>query len=62
MGRHERLLQTILRGQSDANIRFADLCALLRHWVSRNGYEAATISSTRRALWNSSICKASMDK
>lgn len=31
MGRHERLLQTILHGRSDANIRFADLCALLRH-------------------------------
>lgn len=30
MGRHERLLQTILHGRSDANIRFADLCALLR--------------------------------
>ena len=31
MGRHERLFQTILHGRSDANIRFADLCALLRH-------------------------------
>ncbi len=29
MRRHERLLQTLLRGQSDANIRWADLRALL---------------------------------
>jgi virulence-associated protein VapD len=31
MSRHERLIQRILRGQSDANIRFADLRALMRH-------------------------------
>ena len=31
MNRHWQLLQTILRGQSDANIRFAELCALLQH-------------------------------
>ena len=31
MNRHERLLRTILRGRSDANIRFADLCALMRY-------------------------------
>ena len=31
MNRHERLLQTILRGRSDANIRFADLRALMRY-------------------------------
>ena len=31
MGRHERLLQTILRGRSDANIRFTDLRALMFH-------------------------------
>ena len=31
MDRHERLLQTILGGRSDANIRFADLRALLFH-------------------------------
>lgn len=29
MNRHEQLLQKILRGRSDANIRFADLRALL---------------------------------
>ena len=29
MNRHERLLQRILRGKSDANIRFADLRALM---------------------------------
>ena len=31
MSRHERLVHTILRGRSDANIRFSDLCALLRY-------------------------------
>ncbi|MXY53359.1 MAG: type II toxin-antitoxin system HicA family toxin [Gammaproteobacteria bacterium] len=31
MNRHERLLRTILAGRSDANIRFADLCALMRY-------------------------------
>ncbi len=31
MGRHERLLRSILRGRSDANIRFTDLRALLFH-------------------------------
>ncbi|MYB05786.1 MAG: type II toxin-antitoxin system HicA family toxin [Gemmatimonadetes bacterium] len=31
MSRRERLLQTILRGRSDANIRFDELRALLRH-------------------------------
>lgn len=31
MSRHERLLQTILGGRSDANIRFADLRSLLQH-------------------------------
>ena len=31
MNRHERLLQTILRGRSDANIRFSDLRALMKY-------------------------------
>ena len=31
MSRHERLVQTILRGRSDANIRFNELRALLRY-------------------------------
>ena len=31
MSRHERLVQTILRGRSDANIRFDDLRALMRY-------------------------------
>lgn len=31
MDRHERLVQTILGGRSDANIRFADLRELLFH-------------------------------
>lgn len=32
MGRHDKLLLTILRGTSDANIPFAGLCSLLR-WL-----------------------------
>ncbi len=31
MNRHERLLHTILGGQSDANIRFSDLRALMMY-------------------------------
>ena len=31
MNRHERLLQTILRGRSDANIRFSDLRDLMEY-------------------------------
>jgi hypothetical protein len=30
MGKYQQLLLTILRGTSDANIAFADLCHLLR--------------------------------
>jgi hypothetical protein len=35
MGRYEKLLDQILRGTSDANIRFDELCNLLR----RLGFE-----------------------
>ena len=31
MGKHEKLLITILRGTSDANISFKGLCSLLKH-------------------------------
>lgn len=31
MSRHERLVHTILRGRSDANIRFNDLRAMIRY-------------------------------
>ena len=31
MARWDRLLHRVLRGTSDANIPFADLCQLLRH-------------------------------
>ncbi|MEK6322515.1 MAG: type II toxin-antitoxin system HicA family toxin [Acidobacteriota bacterium] len=31
MGKHERTLLQVLRGASDANVSFEDLCALLRH-------------------------------
>ncbi|PIX83479.1 MAG: toxin HicA [Nitrospirae bacterium CG_4_10_14_3_um_filter_70_108] len=35
MGKHDQLLERILRGTSDADIRFADLCGLLE----RLGFE-----------------------
>jgi predicted RNA binding protein YcfA (HicA-like mRNA interferase family) len=35
MGKHEKLIQQILTGRSDANIAFHDLCSLLLH----NGFE-----------------------
>ena len=31
MGKHEKTLLTVLRGTSDANIRFEDICRLLRN-------------------------------
>jgi len=31
VGRHERLLQRVLSGRSDANVRFSDLRALMAH-------------------------------
>lgn len=31
MGKHEKVLIQILRGTSDANIQFEDLCSLLKH-------------------------------
>ena len=31
MSHHKQLLQQILQGRSDANIRFDELCRLLRH-------------------------------
>lgn len=38
MGKFEKLLQKILKGTSDANIPFEDLCQLLR----REGFEERT--------------------
>jgi hypothetical protein len=32
MGKHEKLLLKILSGTSDANIKFEDLCSLLKHF------------------------------
>jgi HicA toxin of bacterial toxin-antitoxin, len=41
MGVHDKLLEKILRGTSDANIAFEDLCQLLRHL----GFEERTRGS-----------------
>ncbi len=32
MGKHEKLVSQVLRGLSDANVEFDDLCLLLRHF------------------------------
>jgi predicted RNA binding protein YcfA (HicA-like mRNA interferase family) len=32
MGKYEKLILRILSGASDANIQFADLCSLLKHF------------------------------
>lgn len=41
MANRDKLLRQVLRGRSDANIRFADLCNLLRSL----GFEERTSSS-----------------
>jgi predicted RNA binding protein YcfA (HicA-like mRNA interferase family) len=41
MGKQERLLDRILRGEADANVDFDDLCSLLRHL----GFEERTRGS-----------------
>lgn len=41
MGKYEKLLETLLRGTSDAGIDFLDLCQLLR----RLGFEERTRGS-----------------
>ena len=41
MSRHERLLQQILSGRADANIRFDDLC----HMLVRFGFDMRTSGS-----------------
>jgi len=43
MAKHEKVLRQILRGGSDANIRFEDLCNLLRSL----GFEERTRGSHR---------------
>jgi hypothetical protein len=47
MGKCEKLLSQILRGASDANIAFDDLCWLLRRLGLKNAHVAAIISSGR---------------
>jgi predicted RNA binding protein YcfA (HicA-like mRNA interferase family) len=41
MSKHDKILFQILRGTSDANIPFEDLCQLLRHY----GFEERTRGS-----------------
>jgi predicted RNA binding protein YcfA (HicA-like mRNA interferase family) len=41
VGKHDKLLELVLQGRSDANIAFSDLCALLLHL----GFEERTRGS-----------------
>ena len=50
MNRHEKLLRTILDGESDANIRVADVRALMLHEGLKKGFEGITISTVSRVL------------
>lgn len=56
MGKYEKLLLEILRGKSDANIEFDELCQLLRSLALRKGYAAVIIASGGAALKKRSIC------
>jgi hypothetical protein len=46
-GKHEKVLDQILRGTSDSNISFSSLCQLLEGWALPSEYEATTIFSLR---------------
>ena len=62
MRRHERLLQTLLRGQSDANIRWADLRALLLYLgFSERVRGSHHLFDTEGVCGKSSTCKAVAD-
>ena len=60
MNRHGRLLQTILRGRSDANIRFSDLRSLMEYLGFEVAYAEAITFSTRTVSWKSSTCRAAV--
>ncbi len=61
MSRRERLVQTILRGRSDANIRFNELRTLMRHLGFEERVRGSHHILTGKASKNSSICKAVVD-
>ena len=61
MRRHERLLQTLLRGRSDANIRWADLRALLLYLGFSERVRGRHHLFDKEVLWKSSTCKAVAD-
>ena len=45
MGKYEKLLLEILRGKSDANVEFGELCQLLRDLALKNEYGEVIIFS-----------------
>ena len=51
MSKHEKVLFTILRGTSDANIRFDDVRSLLRFFGFEERIRGSTISFTKREWW-----------
>ena len=62
MRRHERLQQTLLRGQSDANIRWSDLRALLLYLgFSERVRGSHPLFDKEGVCGKSSTCKAVAD-
>jgi hypothetical protein len=56
MGKYEKLLLEIVRGKSDANIEFEELCQIFEGWALRSGYAAVIISLKETASKRRLIC------
>jgi len=54
----EKTLEKLLRGASDANIRFDEIAIYCRRKVFECAFPAAIISSQSLESWNASICNA----
>jgi hypothetical protein len=50
MGKHEKVIEKILRGTSDANIAFDDIRGILLHLGSMNGFAEVTTFIERKVL------------
>jgi hypothetical protein len=50
MGKHEKVMEKILRGTSDANIAFDDIRGILLHLGSMNGFAEVTTFIERKVL------------
>lgn len=61
MNRHERLLQTILLGRSDANIRFSDLRALMEYLGFEQRIRGRHCLFDKEGILEIVTCKAAAD-